>query len=318
MEVAHNYQISFDSLATEDIDVMITYPGNDTRSTFLAEQISEKIPVKSAFCRKESKPEKETATSFSKFFNMGFSLVIIDKDDNTEINKYLENTINNLDKNVVSILIDYSKMPGYWYGAIIGYFLENDLSIEKVQLFFSYSPAKYKKSLKKKFSSFGYIGPPDTPHRTNKPTALVVGLGYEKNLAQTVFSEVKPKDVLAFYPEDYTDKRFNDKLIKNNTEILKTIRGDKIYKYPITNTERTYSILSSVCLDLRIEHNVVIAPLGPKPFGLNSQLLSAQYPDIQVLNNCDWRPVGGTEKEISGDLIINKVVFCDPEDWDKY
>ena len=49
MEIAHNYQITYSSLTTENIDVIITSPGNDTRSTFLAEQLAENIPVEGPY-----------------------------------------------------------------------------------------------------------------------------------------------------------------------------------------------------------------------------------------------------------------------------
>lgn len=317
MEIAHNYQIKYSSLSTEQIDVFIASCGNDSRSIFLSQQLTIPISNKTIFCSKINASKSQNSKILKEFKKLGFSPLSIDDNSLKEIDIYLDTILQTRSKPELNIVIDYTSMPGSWYSAIINYFLKKDIDIYKVQLFFSYSPPKYFKSSKAKTipANEPVLNTTYANGNANKPTALVLGLGYEKRKVKNMYGDMKPRNLFAFYPDATNDRDSNITLRKNNADLLKNIRGDKIIRYPSTNVEKAYSILSSVCMDLRLNHKVVIAPFGPKPFSLNSHLLAAQYPDIQVLNLTQNKRF---EEEANGEFIINKVVFCNPDDWDKF
>ncbi|MBN1188057.1 MAG: hypothetical protein JXB49_37630 [Bacteroidales bacterium] len=315
MELAHNCQINFNALENEGIDVFIFTPELSIESN-IKSKFHHEAEKKIAFCKTQSIDSISVSTLEAL---KEYECVNLNESFNEQIEDVLTKTLHSLSKNEINILIDYTCMPSIWYSSIISYFVENDPELYKVQLFFSYSQSLGTSEAKKNKRRYDSLRVPPSPieHR-NRPTALVLGLGQEKLQKQDLNYDVEASETFAFFPDPSGDMAYSNTLIRNNTKILKQIKNEKLYKYPVSNTEMTYSLLSSVCLDLRLDHKVVIAPMGPKPFSLNCHLLAAQYPDIQVLSDLNAENGTPDGREFQGECIINKVVFCNPEDWDKF
>ena len=115
------------------------------------------------------------------------------------------------------------------------------------------------------------------------------------------------------------DKEYFNWLIQQNEPFLSKIPLERIIKYPAQNPDQISSMLTSLCLDLRLDSTVFIVPQGPKTFGLTSILLSVRYPDINL-----WKLKSKEKKIVSdegladGEPIIIKSVFCPEDDLDDY
>ena len=315
MELAHNCQINYNALENEYIDIVIFTP-NESFDYQVKIKVNHQVKRGISLC-KIPVVNSLIHRNDNEFENN--DVILIDEDYKDKISTVLSNSLRAAEKTDINILVDYTYMPSIWYSAIIGYFVENDLDLYKVQLYFSYSRSnaipQVKRSRKRMDAS--RLSPVVKDSR-KRPTALVLGLGQEKFQKEDIDYEVEADDTFAFFPDSSGDISYSNTLMRNNTRILKRINTKKLFKYPVSNTEMTYSLLSSVCLDLRLDHKVVIAPMGPKPFSLNCHLLAAQYPDIQVLSDLNAENGRSDGLEFQGDCIINKVVFCNPDDWDKF
>ncbi|HEX2395118.1 MAG TPA: hypothetical protein VHI78_07210, partial [Bacteroidales bacterium] len=67
-----------------------------------------------------------------------------------------------------------------------------------------------------------------------------------------------------------------------NVNLLEQIDPNNIIEYESDQPEEINTLLTSRCLDERINSEVVIVPQGPKTFSIISMLLSVRYPDIKL------------------------------------
>ncbi len=74
------------------------------------------------------------------------------------------------------------------------------------------------------------------------------------------------------------------------------------------------SLLTSCCLDHRVNQEVMIIPQGPKVFSMMALLLSVRYPDIKL-----WEIIGKNGMHAQGkglpasDPVIVKASFLDDD-----
>jgi hypothetical protein len=132
-----------------------------------------------------------------------------------------------------------------------------------------------------------------------------------------LIGKLKPSSTFALIPYFMHDGEYCQKIIDNNQSVLKNIPSEKVLKYPAERPDQISSMITSLCLDLRLESNVILVPLGPKPFSLASILLSVRYPDVMIY---DLKPADNRIKEDpglpAGEPVILKSVFCPEEDAD--
>jgi hypothetical protein len=115
----------------------------------------------------------------------------------------------------------------------------------------------------------------------DKPTLVLLGLGYEIDAADGVVEYLDPDDTLAWIPLGF-DQRYLDEVRRAN-ESLARAEEDRVYRI-----EDPYSLLLD--LDREVAHRrrrarVMIVPLGPKIFAAISMLVAtAHRPAVSV-----WR-----------------------------
>jgi hypothetical protein len=91
------------------------------------------------------------------------------------------------------------------------------------------------------------------------------------------------------------------------------MNGDQIIRYPIFDLNSINSSLTKLCVNLRTSYQLVLAPIGPKPFTLMCFLLAARYPDMKI-----WKVVTSGQSEAGdrkalGELLVYKVMFTSEE-----
>jgi hypothetical protein len=212
------------------------------------------------------------------------------------------------DKKEINVVIDYSSMMRLWYATIIKYFFSNCNFKGKVNLFFCYSKAKYVAPNDKEIDYTVNFDPLPGFNKLsipNKPTVLIIGLGYEKSRAIGLVEYFDAQEVFLFYSDnsDYHEK------IKEANKKLLDIYNQNIFIYPLDDLLTTKTILTNLCTSLLNDYRIVIAPCGPKPFTLLSFILALENSNIDT-----WRISGNANPNKpkcipSGNLVTLKLEF---------
>lgn len=308
MELNTTVQVAFNELSGIDFDLFIASSGYETRSISLAQEISPlkiKKKVVLAFCERIteiSRPFNDTI-----FTQLGFEFINTSANSSSEVYKILEISCTNPDKENLNVLIDYSSMPKLWYEAIIDFFSEKETEYHNVNIWFSYTPSEYSASIGNISNRYFETSIPE--HLNAKPKALIIGLGYEKGRAKELAGKLNAAVTYSFYSDPAIDPRFVMELLENNKDILMNLDSEKIIKYPIFDLNYINSSLTHLCVNLRLTHQIVLAPIGPKPFTLMCFILNSRYPDIKIWHFSSEVPREVYDRKPFGQYLIYKVHF---------
>jgi hypothetical protein len=208
------------------------------------------------------------------------------------------------------VFVDYSCMTKSWYYSIILYLANKELSLRTIKCYFSYTPSKYSEPLKPKPNT--EISPLPNKYNVsnNKPKALIVGLGYEENKAQGIIDQLDPAITFLFYTDPAIEERFVSSVKENNASILEYY-SDNTIAYPFNDLLFLERELTYLYNRLKEKYNIIIAPLGPKPFTFVSMMMSIVHPEIEI-----WRVGSGSdineyprEAFDQKSFIVSEVIF---------
>ena len=312
MELDNALQIPSEQLQQQHFDAFISVSGYESRCTYLASKIDlSTVKNKLVLAFNEMKNCLHRDYNDDKFRHLGFAFYDVSSHEISGLPEIFDKICFDNPKKSLDILIDYSSMSKVWYHGIINYFTEIEEILSNVNLYFSYSPSEYSKSqttiLNQSFDPILPIEP------GLKPVALIVGLGYEKGRSEELARQLNSKVTFAFYADPAVDQRFVKDVLENNQALLKRINKDQIFKYPIFDLNSINASLTRLCVNMRITHQLVLAPIGPKPFTLMCSILSARYPDIKL-----WKVSASgndipSDRKPHGEMLVYKVVFTSEE-----
>ena len=207
-------------------------------------------------------------------------------------------------------------MSKIWYSGILEYLISNESNIKNLEVYFSYTSAIFTEPLEPEGKAL--LSAPISLLKSNtlskKPLAVIIGLGYEKYITQSIMDKLEYQIMYAFYSDPAFDSRYVDRVIKNNRKILRRLPEAHICKYPIEDFRTTDALLTSLSLKLRLNFRVSILPAGPKPFTLSSLLLAARYPDIEVWSIDKGHSSAAYNRNPTGEPMVCKVLFSNDED----
>ena len=299
----------FDQDLESSFNLGIFTSGYEPRSTFLFSKgltITNTIVLGFASF-KDHKSRKKNDRVFTK---KGCDIINSDGNNPIIIHQLLNNYLQDFTGEIFKIFVDYSSMTRVWYAEILAYFRDAEDLKFSVELVFGYSFAKYQAPPEENYRNL-YVSPIDgfsyfsVP---NKPTALIIGLGYEKNKAFGL-SEYFDGETFVFYNKDSNDERFKESVEKINGSLLEIIPEENKYIFPIYDLEFTERQLFSICGYLKETFRVIVAPTGPKPFTLVSLIIALKMNEIDV-----WRISQGDNRkaiqfEADGNISLYKVTF---------
>jgi hypothetical protein len=284
MELVHAHQISFQELLNEQIDVVIAACGYESRSRHLVETSNFSAKKKIAFLFKENVDNDLVNENKIIFENEGFECYEISSESSEELIHLLKKiSITSVTENI-KLVVDYSSMAKIWYGTIINFFALQEMFCKKLIVYFCYTPEHFlpKKALKKeKYNLYPLISHKNSK-TTNKPLALILGLGEDSEKAQFLCDFFKPDDVHLFFPDPAFDEKHAQSLKESNEKLFSKVKSTHLHLYPAKNIEEIDSRLGSICLGLRLKYRLILVSLGPKTFSLASFLLNTRYPDIEI------------------------------------
>lgn len=98
-----------------------------------------------------------------------------------------------------------------------------------------------------------------------RPTALLVGLGYEADHAIGALEFLDPSATFAFFPVG-SDECFEEEVSKANAAFFELVSPDRVVRYPVMSPYQTFWQMRSLILSLQEVSRTVLVPMGPKIF----------------------------------------------------
>ncbi len=269
MELIHVQQVPYDILKEERIDVLMLacYGKNENNTLISSFLVPAQRKIIFLFCDEEIQDEK-----FSEFEVLKFST----KASKDEIYKALNHFCqSHYDKNI-KIVVDYTFMPKRVLGCIVSFLSLNDFFCQQLTVYFCYSNPPNINGPSLNTTSLEPILVYDNYKFNQRPIALIIEINDATtiNLIEELQETFYPTTIYLFIPlEINTDalvKRFKNKITIQ--QIL----------YTPTELEEIDNQLRHLCHKLRLEHRVVVVPLGTKTFSLVSFLINSRFPDVEV------------------------------------
>lgn len=317
MELVQTHQFNYSDIRNESFDVFIMAAGHQSRCRFLYDHLTFGADTK-MFLLTYHNPLAvvQNVTNYFAFHNKPFETIRVTDETDTAINQLLERLQLSLAgiKNP-RILIDYSIMPKRWYSQFVGFFSKLNNEFERLTVYFSYTPPEYMHITQPRSVKTMHPLSMVHSHKTgHKPTALILGLGCEKDLATMVNLKIRPELVYTFIADPSFDNSFTCETIACNKMLLDTLAETNIIRYPANDHTQINQQLTRLCLKLRLEYNVIIVPLGPKTFTLSCLLLTLKYPDLELWEVITDRSSRVTEGKALEPPVILKAVFQTEEE----
>ncbi|MDP4209636.1 MAG: hypothetical protein Q8928_12555 [Bacteroidota bacterium] len=310
MELDNTSQESVKYLTQQGMDIYLAVSANESRCTGLLEKVDvSNIGHKIALSFTDQKKTQIREQNDNRFKSLGFILTGVPSCEVSVLHEILDPICIQNFKDKFNILIDYSCMTQVWYNEIINYFLKLEEQCSNISLWFAYSPAAYNKP-ETILNKFSYQAIPEG--KPDKPLALIIGLGYDKGRTEELAQKINAQAVYAFYPDPSMDDRYVNDLLKHNLGLLKKIDQSNIVPYPLYDLNSTNSLITALCVNLRLKYRIVLASVGPKTFSLLSYILSARYPDITIWN-VTAGPNQANDRKPNGDLLLYKAEFTSEE-----
>ena len=309
MNLVHTRQIKEDELASHEFDIAVAASGFEKRATNAFEKIDlERLRRKIVFGFHDrvNSQRKENDRFFS---GRNFACYEVSGNDGAEVARLILEEIESSPGTTCKLLIDYSSMTRSWYAAIIDG-LRTIKTKEKVECFFAYSPARFQPPIG--VGPNQYAGPLDGFagfDSTDRPTALVIGLGYDRDRALGLMQYVEPAACFALIADPPLEPAYLDYVHANNGSFLKLISPDRQIRHPLGDLQRTSHVLLSLVWGLSEDYRVILAPLGVKPLSLMCLLLAVRYPELDVWRVSAGASAGMPSRSALGPLLTLRAVF---------
>jgi len=309
MKLISTAQIAESTLSDSTFDVFVAASGYETRAVYTLLHVNPKhIPVKVAFGFTDRITAQREDNDHT-FERAGVGLIPASGDSPHVVREFVRRQLEEFKGDRVRLFADYSCMTRTWYAGLIEA-VESVGNKKTIECVFNYSPAQFASPLDT--APNAVVGPIpgfcslDEPE---KPSALVLGLGYERERALGLLEYVDPAISFAFYTDPALDNRYADVVVANNSALLDRMPKERIYRHPLADLQRTANLLLSLYSGLRDEYRVILAPLGVKPFSLLCLLLAARFADLDV-----WRVTPGAkappqDRKPLGPILLFEAIF---------
>jgi hypothetical protein len=208
------------------------------------------------------------------FFNdMGFTLINAATECfRQEFRKMLSTIAKESPKGKISCIVDISSITRA-HIAIICYewFVASRVISRDILVDFVYSYAKYSEP-PVEFGPIKVRGPviPELCGWNGEleiPTSLIIGIGYEKDMALGITEELEPSDLVVFRPMRH-EKRYSEAIDRLNKVFLESIPPDRIVNYNVYDIFSLYTKLCNAISGLVHDTRPTLVPMGPKIFSL--------------------------------------------------
>lgn len=278
MNIKYGYQLGVNDLANLDIDLFLFANNNESRKYCLYNKVKDQNNIK-----------KTISLYYKNEFDVLPNVENILINNHSEIENILNCEMENCQKDNFTVVVDYSCMTKSWYYIIMLYLSNKEFLFQKIKCFFSYTPSKFSDALAPKPNSDISPLPGKIIIPNNRPRALIVGLGYEENKAQGIIDQIDPAKVFLLYSNPTLDPKFTEAIEKNNENVINDFK-ETTYTYNFSSLIDIENKLKAIYYKYSSDYNIIISPIGPKPFTFVAMILSIIFPDIEI-----WRIGSGQD-----------------------
>jgi hypothetical protein len=278
MELSSIRHIDPDQLTDFKADLFITTLGFESRCTTVARNFEQCVCRKIALERSNGIKEFSYRENSDYFVKHGFEIFRVQ----SEVPE-VDQIFHSFNGDHLNLLIDCTGMAPNWYYEFFRWFYEKQDGNGSVRMRIAYTMANYVRqpgSVKVK-EIFDFLKVDPKP-ANGKKVALILGLGQEHNLSDSIYKLVNPDLLYLFYADPPLEKLFVEKVFVNNHNLINKTPIRNLVAYPIRNGQAIYQSVVDTILPLRHEYSIILIPQGPKIFSVVSMLIHMVYPDIRI------------------------------------
>lgn len=304
MELSSIQHIDPSQLSDFKTEVFITTLGHENRSTRISRLIENiscrKVALVSNHCPKDFSYEENREY----YLNKKFELLTVD----SEVPD-LKVILGTFSGGNFSVMIDCTNMPPGWYHEFFKWFSDMQEFQGVVRMRIVYTMANFvglaNSAKVKGLTEFLHA---DIKSAVKKKRALVLGLGHEKTISESITKIVDPDLLYLYYADPPVEKKFVELGFINNHALINATPIKNLISYPIRNGQAIYQSLINTILPLRHDHSIILIPHGPKIFSVVAMLVHLGYPDIRISYPSFKKPAAA-DRFPSGEPVILDILF---------
>jgi hypothetical protein len=232
-------------------------------------------------------------------------------DDEKPIYEQLLKYTQSLDR-PIHILLDYSSMSRLWYAAVLNW-ARFAASGKDVIIDFIYSMGKYEET-KQSMVIREIASIPGCEGRAYRlrETVAVLGLGFHGMASLCVLDLLEADTVYAFIASPGSSEEYVSKTRELNKDLIHSLKKKQLIELPFISIEKSYRILAETIAPHRLDGEITLIPMGPKPHVLTSILVSMRFQEVACLR------VSGAPNPLdvipTGEIVATRVIIKGEED----
>jgi hypothetical protein len=304
MELSSILHIDPAQLSDFKADVFVTTLGYESRCTHISQLLEHLDCKKVALFSKQILKDFAYEENRKYFLSNKFALMEVDPHV-----PELASLLDSLNGKDLGIMIDSTSMPPSWYYQFFKWVNDHQELQGVVRIRIVYTMANYvnmESSIKVK--AIRNFLDAEIKNSVQKKKALVLGLGQEKNIGESIYKLIKPELHYLYYADPPVEKRFAEQTFINNHSLISATPIKNLISYPIRNGQAIYQSLINTILPLRNDYSIILVAHGPKIFSVVSILIHLGYPDVRISYPLFKRPPA-LDRSPSGKPVILDILF---------
>ncbi|WMB71679.1 hypothetical protein RA178_14760 [Shewanella oncorhynchi] len=215
--------------------------------------------------------------------------------------------VEGLNKEEISILIDYTSMSRAWYASILNYLI--NFTLKNIIVDLTYATAIYKNlDLNVELGELRIIPGCEGISLTKRHNAAIFMLGFDKYGPRRLYNLLNPNKCFGIMAAPAATYDYENTCLEKNKDFISHYLGgvENLVKLPINSISTCYDNMSQMLSLLKTDYNVSIIPFGPKPHILTAILCSFNFPNVTCLYS-EYIRNTTVKVESSGDFVISRL-----------
>lgn len=273
-----------DAIFNEQYDVSLFASGYEARCIHVPGLINPDAvanPMVFGFTEEPLTGNRPTNDQF--YFNRwGLKPIPLSSDDEKPIYDYLNKYTQSHD-GPIRILLDYSSMSRLWYAAVLNW-ARFAVHGRDVIIDFIYAMGRYEED-KQPMVIRGMATIPGCEGRAYRlrESVAVFGLGFHGLAALCVLDRLEADTVYVFLASPGSSEKYVAKTRELNSELINSHNTKAVLDLPLASLEASYRHLAATIAPHRLDGEITLVPMGPKPHVLASILVAMRFPEVACL-----------------------------------